>query len=346
MSKLIKIYEQNQFIKTQWNEWLNQFEDKHIYQEYSFLEASLSNKKKSYRVVLIDGRGTVLAMAQGILRLLPFHGAILTIRGGPVFRKTDLNLSHDNNLKDLISKVVKDFQVNYKFFYINTIFFSEKTGRSEIALQDSLMSKPTLERDPYLTFIVNIEDKIEDNIKKMDSKWRNQMRKSSCVNKEITFDCNYDSINKFIYLYREMSSIKDLKFNKNIQKNLINLHKNLGEYLKILIISVNERPVSGCVILLFKSKAYYYLAASSKQGRDGSFSNLMIVSLLEKLRAYHVDTLDLVGVDPKNNWGTFNFKRGVGGSPFSYLGEWEYASNAVLRLLINFFLYIKLKIFK
>ena len=290
---------------------------------------------------MLDGGGKIIAIAQGVIILLPFQGAILNFRGGPVFKKIGLQSDCDKNLKEFIAKIIGDLRLNYRYFYLNAKFFSEKSPRSEIALQESLLCKLFLERDPYLTYIVKLEENIAENIKKFDSKWRNQMRKAQGSDQEITFNSEDDSILKFVNLYKEMCELKGLKLNKNIKIELINIRDNLTDKFKVLIVHVNKIPVCGCIVLLQNTNAYYYLAASSKIGRDGNFSNLMIVSLLEKLKNYHVDKLDLVGIDPKKNWGTFNFKRGIGGYPLSYLGEWQYGSNPVIMLLFSFALYLK-----
>jgi hypothetical protein len=50
-----------------------------------------------------------------------------------------------------------------------------------------------------------------------------------------------------------------------------------------------------------------------------------------------------MGLDPVNNWGSYNFKKGIGGRLVAYVGEWEAASNKAIKLVLNIALYWKIK---
>jgi len=61
----------------------------------------------------------------------------------------------------------------------------------------------------------------------------------------------------------------------------------------------------------------------------------MMWRLIRKLQELNVSECDLSGIDPAKNWGGYHFKKGVGGRPFAYEGEWDYSSPGFLKLFMN-----------
>ena len=43
-----------------------------------------------------------------------------------------------------------------------------------------------------------------------------------------------------------------------------------------------------------------------------------------------------MSVDPVNNQGVYNFKKGTGALFTKYLGEWEWSNNLLYKWLVNF----------
>lgn len=76
-------------------------------------------------------------------------------------------------------------------------------------------------------------------------------------------------------------------------------------------------------------------AATPQEGRRCYASYVTLWCLLEELRAIGVKTYNLGGIDPDNNPGVYNFKRGVGGVEVRRLGEWEWSNSPVLARAVN-----------
>jgi len=71
------------------------------------------------------------------------------------------------------------------------------------------------------------------------------------------------------------------------------------------------------------SSAWDAIAAANAEARKSYASYNCAWKLLEILDSMGVERFDLAGVDPINNEGVYNFKKGLGGRQIKYLGEWD-----------------------
>jgi lipid II:glycine glycyltransferase (peptidoglycan interpeptide bridge formation enzyme) len=75
------------------------------------------------------------------------------------------------------------------------------------------------------------------------------------------------------------------------------------------------------------------LAATSVAGRTSYAAYATCWSLVEDCARRGAARYDLAGVDKVRNKGVYDFKRGTGAREVRYLGEWDAASPAPLRVL-------------
>jgi hypothetical protein len=78
-----------------------------------------------------------------------------------------------------------------------------------------------------------------------------------------------------------------------------------------------------------------FLAATSLEGRRCYASNVALDALLSLLASRGVARYDFGGVDQTNNKGVFDFKHGAGGTPYSYVGEFEFVSPRIARSVVS-----------
>lgn len=111
---------------------------------------------------------------------------------------------------------------------------------------------------------------------------------------------------------------------------------SLIDSMKERLTIVQTRDQSGQLIAIrgaFRvgSFAWDALAASNETARKNYSSYVCAWHLIETLDNLGIQKFDLAGVDPERNLGVFNFKKGLGGSPTRYLGEWDAARGAPIR---------------
>jgi hypothetical protein len=113
------------------------------------------------------------------------------------------------------------------------------------------------------------------------------------------------------------------------------LHKNI----RLLIGYVNDKPISGCLVLIVGSKMNYLTAATIDKGRDLNAAYAMIYHLREKIVMEGVTEFDFGGINPtaESAKGVDHFKLGFG-ERLDYLGEVEFCNPSIFRYPINILL--------
>ncbi len=326
----------------EWDSKLLKFNDAGFQQTYSFGELGKSHVSGVFRALLVEGNQT-LVMAQGFVYNPIFGVCVLVIRGGLAYQSSKNENTNLKHLRFFLQQLIKVNKERCKFLYINITMNGERSMLAEIALREAGLARPFFERDPYLTYVVSIHRDFDQNMKAFDSKWRNQLRRAESLKPKFIWGNDDSLLHSYVKLHNSMCQIKSIESQTLSYEGLNDMRINLGGKLQFLIGSLGGFDVCGCAVIIAYNKAYYYYAAANEQGRNGYFSNAMVWFLIQKLQAINVTELDLVGVDPVRNWGGYHFKRGVGGKPFAYVGEWDFSSPTFLKPLINFALFWRSK---
>lgn len=326
----------------EWDNKLFKFHDFNYQQTYSFGEFGKTPGSKVFRVLLVEGN-QALVMAQGFVHKALFGACVLVIRGGPMYQASKNENTNLKHLRMFIQQLIKLNKERYRFLYINITMNCERSMLTEVALREAGMTRPFFERDPYLSYVVPIHRDLDQNMKALDAKWRNQLRRAESLEPSFTWGNDDSLLKSYVTLHNTMCQIKSIKRFTLTYENMTSMRRNLGDGLQFLVGNHEGQDVCGCAVVIAHSKAYYYYAAANEQGRNGYFSNAMVWYLTQKLQEINVTELDLSAVDPVKNWGGYHFKRGVGGKPFAYVGEWDFSSPAFLKPLVNFALFWRSK---
>lgn len=59
------------------------------------------------------------------------------------------------------------------------------------------------------------------------------------------------------------------------------------------------------------------------------------MELMNVCRTKGVSRYDMSGVDPINNKGVYDFKKGTGAEEIKYLGEWEISNSKIFRVIAS-----------
>ena len=329
--------------KISWEEELNRFRDANLFQSDAYRLDNHSKTTHLFRSFLVED-SKVVSMAQGKIVIIPiFKVACLFLRGGPVFHSSSSEKNNNKNLKIHLQKIKEDLSSNFNIWYLNIVLYDDRDVSVEIVLREAGLTRPQIERDPYLTSIATIKQDSNENLMLLDSKWRNQLRKAEKQRLLFTFGSDQNLLKRYTILHNEMSDIKKLKNISITGQRRELLINTLGESLQVLVCSDGKNDFCGCVIGLYGTKSYYIYAAANELGRANCYSNAMVWELLDILRKRNINELDLMGLDPVNNWGSYNFKKGIGGKLVASVGEWEAASNKAIKLVLNIALYWKIK---
>ena len=82
-------------------------------------------------------------------------------------------------------------------------------------------------------------------------------------------------------------------------------------------------------------QAFDIFAAANALSRKNYLSYALCWELLMRCKSKGCINFDFSGVDPKNNMGVYNFKKGTGSHLVETLGEFEYSNSFIMKTLLN-----------
>lgn len=164
-------------------------------------------------------------------------------------------------------------------------------------------------------------------LKQMTPKHRYYVKKALAHDLQWRAGNDHFLIETFNRLHADMVETKKLGSLARSPGELYALCNTMGQQAMIFAGFAAAEPISACLILIFRQRAFYFLAATGRTGREMGASYAMVYRLLEHLQTMSVTELDFGGVDPARSdaGGVNHFKLGFGGRLIEYLGEWEWA---------------------
>jgi hypothetical protein len=325
----------------EWDAYCTRFGDYNYQQTSAAAGLGRTSKGSAFQALLHNGDEPV-AMSQGVLRVLTVPRlAVASVRGGPLFIRSESEALNLRYLKEFLKQTADHLSVNFRFYYINLVLQAEATIEGKIALRELGWTPPLFERSPHLTYVVPILGDPDSNLRAFDSKWRNQLRRAESFSPRFEWGRDDSLYMRYERLHNEMCKLKKMRNFEITQGELLALKQLFGDRVFVLIGSLVDQDVCGCIIIVTSKKAAYYYAAANEAARAKYISNALVWRLIGLLREFGIDELDLTGIDPWRNWGGYHFKKGVGGRAVEYLGEWECASDGFIKNGINLLLYLR-----
>ena len=269
------------------------------------------------------------------IKFYPLNTAIVWIPGGIIgSNKNILTLNKSIRLS-----------LNLKHCYIRLRSQNEYNSQEIINFLLNKWAIPNYILGTNMTLILDIKSDIKKIYSKFSRNWKRSISKS--IKNKIIYSRVYES-EKIALLYNQMYKCKSLK------RHEIYSHQYIDSIIKVfkdnVIIfgafnSSNKLLAIRGAIVSENRKAIDIFAACGEEGRNIAVSNGLFFRLIEECKANNCDFYDLSGIDPLNSRGVYLFKNGTGGLPISIVGEFESSSSPFLALIINFYLFLKRKIF-
>ena len=224
-----------------------------------------------------------------------------------------------------------------KLVYFRASFHQPHQESAALALQQNRWHKPISRIGAEETFIVTRRNGLLADKDRLSSNWaRNLQRGLKRKNNYSTWQSpNSNEIGK---LYDEMVHYKKARGPRDIPsiESIDRLFSCLGES----VVCIQVRNDAGQLLairaaIIIGHSAWDALAATNEEGRKSYASYVCAWRLIEVLDGRGINQFDLAGIDPLNNEGVFNFKKGFGGEYVRYLGEWEASRPGIIRLLVG-----------
>jgi len=271
---------------------------------------------KTYRWICIDSNITV-ALIQGFYRVYPLSVGVLWL---PDWVAGDFVAGLDFHV------FLRKF-FDQKFLYIR---FRSHRAWSRIehdALINAGWRLPDKKFDIGLTMTLDLRVNESDLEANLSDNWRRSYKRS--------FRAEYDieritDPQKIIDLYSELSHIKGLDHLLS-GCEIRNLMSAYGT--KLLVLGAINRAGKVLAIrgaIIDGKNAWDTFAAAGLQARKIYASYALFMRLILECKNRGCENYDLNGVDPQNNTGVYNFKKGTGALIKQRLGEFEWTSLSIL----------------
>ncbi|QQR81390.1 MAG: peptidoglycan bridge formation glycyltransferase FemA/FemB family protein [Deltaproteobacteria bacterium] len=318
--------------KIDWDQSLMQFPDYTIYQSYSWGVYRSQFGWVPYRLIAKKNE-QIVAMAQVLVRKFRFGVALAWVLGGPIGNIESWNESFWDALKEAIG-------VKYLYCRINPM--REQGNEDMNFLKSAGWSRP---RSPILTGLSAFYSLVKDEKCREENasrNWRHNLRRSLKYGNttEVWQNPNPDEM---MDLYSAMEA------HKNLPEQFS--HSSLKAILEIfgkdcLVIRCNDSEGKLLALrgaLLMGYKAWDIFAAASPAARKVYASHATFWELMRRCSEQGIRWYDMSGIDPINNKGVFDFKKGTGAEILSYLGEWDRSTSAPLNYAANYLIKRRIK---
>lgn len=312
--------------KEEWNESLASNDFFSLYQSYEWGEVK---KNDGWQVVRVfQKKDKILSQAQLFYKPLPLKFGFFWCPGGIT----------GENIKIDFSDILPELGLN--FYYFRCSFHNPNLTPFEI--KKSGYKECSFKINSNLSMVLNLSLSEDELLANMSSNWRHNLKRGLKKNPLIEIWKNPDPVELY-QAYEKFEAMKGLS-----KQHSLNAIKGALEHFgeKIVILrSLDEKnqllALRGFVFL--GNRALDWFAISTDIGRTSYSSQAIIWKLLLLAKELGIRNYDLSGVDPVNNSGVYNFKKGVGGELISYPGEFENSSFNSFNLLFNSLIRLKLR---
>jgi len=186
------------------------------------------------------------------------------------------------------------------------------------------------------TLIYDIEPNIAQRRDKLSKNWSRNLSRGE-QRKLVVSEWTNPTASQIASLTDEMSQYKNLgNKRQRLERTTQSLLTNFGsDILMVKCVNTDGDILALRGAVKLGHKAFDMFAAASPAGRKEYASNLCFWKLIELCQRDGITQYDLSGVDPERNLGVYNFKKGIGATDFTYLGEWSYSNPRIVGAIVS-----------
>lgn len=327
-----KLRVEKRFEGDKWNSDLESIQKLNLYNSWSWGEYKSRNGWKIKRLAISECASQQLVGLIQMQEKANLIGKIYLIQGGVQINKTS---------DDLLAEVIRSvLQKELKLGFFDLILVNYQ-GRGDDQDYQGLLKMgflPIIHNRMY-TFTLNLDD--ENIEKKLSHNWRHNLKRAQknpslsivfCVdNKD-----RLEALRALDFMYAKLRARK--LFGEAV--NIKTIQDLVCEDQRFVIVAARLNGDVIAVRVGFQASDYMldFLAASAETAKNTYANYLLLWALIDKARSLGLRSFDCGGIDPYNNSGVYNFKKGMNGK-LSIVGPlWVYNKNNKVKSMIAAFL--------
>lgn len=309
----------------QWNAWLLGQKHYNLFQTHEWGEHRRRAGWTPRRFVALDEDGEVTGVVQCLEKSYFSLARFVWVPGGPAGPVADWASFLGGELARLSG-------ARNLYCRLNAVRAADPGDAS--ALQDSGFARPSVRVGSRLSMELAVYEDLEKIRSGFSKNWRRNLKRSEKHDLGVEHWIDPD-LDELMALYAEMEELKGLPPQQQ-RADLESLFAAFGDKIVVYRCRTPDgRLVAarGCGVI--ENMAWDLIAAADSTARKIYASYATFWALMAHCSRLGVRRYDLHGVDPEDNPGVYNFKKGTGAAPFEYLGEWEFATSWWMRRLAN-----------
>jgi lipid II:glycine glycyltransferase (peptidoglycan interpeptide bridge formation enzyme) len=323
--------------KSQWDDWLSTFSDTSIYQTWPY-EASRSGSANVSRIVLKEGRRTLMAAQVRIFQIPFVKCGMAYVRWGPLWRRRNGIVD-----QEIFRHAVRALRMEYVIRRGLAVRLVPHVCEGDVdGVRTILAEEGFLQRRaglPYRTIIMDIRPTLEELYRGLHQKWRNSLNAARKRNLEILEGEQDDLFEAFEAIYVEMLDRKQLGEGASLRQfRTIQRQLSAEQRMRVVLCKVEGQVSAGAICSALGDTGVYLFGATGDKGMKTNGSYMVQWRVLEWLKGRGCQWYNLNGINPARNAGTYRFKSrlaGVHGRDVRFLGQFDAYPNAAMRLLVS-----------
>jgi hypothetical protein len=304
---------------SEWNKTIGHFDDVNVYQTSEWADHKSTSGWSVVRLVCKADGARVITAAQCLYRSGPISTVVVWVPGGPV---GDLNKVTPKFVALLKS------HLNTKLIYVRIAVMrsSDHVTAGQLASYKWNKSTTTIGTKSSLVHLLDAEESIR--LTRCSTNWKRNLKRSTKI-QSYPYVWQKPDSTSLSSAYQEMNDYKQIE-GVSLSRTALDLQSAIDVFGdKLILVRSDDADGNALAIrgaICFGDTAWDYIAITTPAGRKTYASYAVFWALAESCFQSGMHRFDLGGIDPINNRGVYDFKKGTGSFQVDYEGEWDSAS--------------------
>lgn len=307
-----------------WDDQLRQFPDFTVFQCHAWGEHKRQFGWQPLRLKVSDG-DHVVALAQVLAKRYPLGIGLAWVPGGPLGGTALWGDSFRQAIRSATG-------VRFLYCRISPMCPHSEEAASQLATQGWRRCAAPFTSALSLVYLAALSE--DERLRQCSGNWRHNLRRSSKHGSTVYLWDNPDP-EEMMVAYSAMQTHKQLKAQTS-REEIVSMFLAFAH--RCVLVRCDDAKGNLLALrgaLVLGDKGWDTFAVATPAGRKVYASHAAFWELIKQCAARGVKWYDMGGVDPINNRGVYDFKKGTGAQDLHFLGEWEHAAPAILGTLAS-----------
>ncbi len=326
--------------KKKWDDLLNQCQNVDLSQTWEIgVAMQRCHGWEPCRDIILY-RDQPIAIVQTLIKQFPILGGKARINGGPLF--ITINEALIPNLKIQVIRFLHRYWSQQKgmIVHIAPCILADEIDQHQF----NAIGLVRTDDEPW--FSIKIDLSLDENIlfKNMQRDWRKKLNKAKKkYGLTVEIDNSDRGFNFTMEKYEKEFNQKGFSFTSPDFVKAIRIASENSKRIQILFTTMNQERIGGHLTIGYGDTSYSLISWNSPVGRRFDSDRLLHWESMLLFKKMGYRWYDLGGVNEKKWPGITNFKRGVGGHEFVYVGNFKTVPHKLFPRTLNKLIELKRK---